>query len=105
MISYQSAKEIIEILTSGVDFDTSNWIKLCDDESEAKNTTPETPEVEHIYIKYFEKGDQSSPLATIDIDAFSGVYISFSSSDFTQWGIGNVLKNFQSAHNYIKSKL
>lgn len=108
MISYQNAKEIIEILTSGINCDTNNWIKFFTDVSEVKNATPEPSEVEHICIKYFEKykanDGKTAPIAIIDIDLIYGESFSLSINDFTHFDIANILKNLERAHNCMKLK-
>lgn len=109
MISYENARELIEILTKDVDYDTSSWINFFTDESEANNITPEPPEVKRVSVKYFEKNKEDdgtrAPVAIVDIEILFGVYFSLNVNDFTRWGIGNILKNIQCANNCIKLKL
>lgn len=109
MISYENAKEIIEILTKNTNLDTVSWFKFWNDESEQKNAIPEPPEVECIYIKYFGKHEagvgSSAPIATIDIDVISAPCFSLNVNDFAEFAVDAILTNVQSVHNWMRLKL
>lgn len=108
MISYERAKKVLEILNKNIshDCDTVNWIKFYDDESEEVNAAPEPSEVEHICVKYFIKlgagAGSSAYIAIVDIDATSIPCFSLQINDFTEWRVGKILTNLESAHNCIK---